>query len=131
LLPSSSQEQKVATGFLRNSMLNEEGGVDVEEFRYEAMVDRVNTVSTVLLGLTMACAQCHTHKFEPITQREYFQFYAYLNNTNDVSIPVKDKETELRRGEIEAQIFAIENTLETRFPADEGAGETGEQHLAR
>ncbi|MBI3117276.1 MAG: DUF1549 domain-containing protein, partial [Candidatus Hydrogenedentes bacterium] len=124
LLPNATQEQRVATGFLRNSMLNEEGGVDAEEFRYEAMVDRVNTTSTVFLGLTLACAQCHTHKYDPLTQREYYQFMAFLNNTDDVVLPVKDAERERQRAEVEARIATLEGGLESNFPPDDYLVET-------
>lgn len=79
--PDPSLEQLVATGFHRNTLVNEEGGTDPEQFRVEAVVDRVNTTATVFLGLTIGCAQCHDHKYDPISQREYYQLYAYFNNT--------------------------------------------------
>ncbi len=69
-----AESQRIATGFHRNTMLNEEGGIDPLEFRFYAMTDRVATTGTVWLGLTLGCAQCHTHKFDPIPQREYYQF---------------------------------------------------------
>lgn len=119
LLPEATAAQRIATGFLRNSMLNEEGGIDVEEFRYEAMVDRVNTVGSALLGLTLACAQCHSHKFDPITQREYFQFFAYLNNTDDVELHLPDPAVEARRAEIHAAIEAAIAALPEKFPPDD------------
>ncbi|MES2695779.1 MAG: PSD1 and planctomycete cytochrome C domain-containing protein [Verrucomicrobiota bacterium] len=81
LLANPTLEQKVATGFNRNTQINQEGGIDPEQFRIEAVMDRVNTYSTGFLGLTVACAQCHDHKFDPIKQKEYFQFYAFFNNT--------------------------------------------------
>ncbi len=83
LLPSPSEDQLLATAFHRNTMTNSEGGTDDEEFRSAAIVDRVNTTMQVWMGLTMGCAQCHTHKYDPITQREYFQVFAILNNTAD------------------------------------------------
>jgi hypothetical protein len=83
LLPNPTQSQLVATGFERNSLLNDEGGTDPEEFRVAAIMDRVDTTATVWLGMTMACAQCHSHKFDPITQKEYYQFFAFFNNTED------------------------------------------------
>ena len=70
LLPNATQDQIVATGFLRNSMLNEEGGVDPEQFRMDAMFDRMDAVGKTFLGLTIQCAQCHTHKYDPITHEE-------------------------------------------------------------
>ncbi|MDG2382307.1 MAG: DUF1553 domain-containing protein [Pirellulaceae bacterium] len=83
LLPNSTDEQLLATAFHRNTMTNSEGGTDDEEFRSAAVVDRVNTTMQVWMGLTMGCAQCHSHKYDPISQEEYFQFYAVFNNTAD------------------------------------------------
>src|SRR4029079_14029535 len=77
LLPNATQDQVVATGFLRHSMLNEEGGVDPEQFRMDAMYDRIDAVGKAILGLTISCAQCHNHKFDPITQEEYYKLFAY------------------------------------------------------
>lgn len=83
LLPNPTDEQLVATAFHRNTLTNNEGGTNDEEFRNVAVVDRVNTTMAVWMGVTMACAQCHTHKFDPITQAEYFQVFAILNQTKD------------------------------------------------
>ena len=83
LLPNATQDQIVATGFLRQSMLNEEGGVDPEQFRMEAMFDRMDCVGKAVLGLTIQCAQCHNHKFDPISQEDYFRMFAYLNNDDE------------------------------------------------
>ena len=83
LLPNATQHQKVATGFHRDTMTNTEGGTDDEEFRYEALVDRVNTTFGVWMGSTMACAQCHNHKYDPLLTKEYYQAMAFLNNTAD------------------------------------------------
>jgi mono/diheme cytochrome c family protein len=80
LLPHATLDQKIATGFNRNTMLNEEGGVDPEEYRYYANVDRVDTTATVWLGTTLRCAQCHNHKYDPFTQRDYYTFMAYFNS---------------------------------------------------
>src|SRR5688572_32584863 len=74
-------EPLIATGFNRNTQINQEGGIDPEQFRVESVMDRVNTTATAFLGVTLACAQCHDHKFDPFTQREYYQFYAFFNNT--------------------------------------------------
>src|SRR5215472_12719607 len=71
LLPNATQDQRVATGFLRNSMINEEGGIDPEQFRMEAMFDRMDALGKGVLGLTLACAQCHDHKFDPLSQQDY------------------------------------------------------------
>jgi mono/diheme cytochrome c family protein len=83
LLPNSTNDQKIATGFHRNTMVNTEGGTDEEEFRVAAIVDRVNTTMEVWMGLTFACAQCHTHKYDPFTQKEYYQIFAFFNSTQD------------------------------------------------
>ena len=83
LLPNPTDDQLVATAFHRNTMTQNEGGTDDEEFRNAAVIDRVNTTFAVWMGTTMACAQCHTHKFDPITINEYFQFYAFLNQSAD------------------------------------------------
>ncbi|MFO0806461.1 MAG: DUF1549 and DUF1553 domain-containing protein [Gemmataceae bacterium] len=80
LLPNAAQDQIVATGFLRMSMLNEEGGVDPEQFRMDAMFDRMDAVGKAFLGLSLACCQCHDHKFDPISQEEYYRVFAFLNN---------------------------------------------------
>src|SRR6478735_8202836 len=82
-LPNPTQDQIVATGFLRNSMLNEEGGVDPEQFRMDAMFDRMDAVGKSVLGLTIQCTQCHTHKFDPIQHEEYYRMFAFLNNDHE------------------------------------------------
>ena len=86
LLPGATQEQKIASGFHRNTLHNTEGGADQEEDRVKKTVDRTNTVSTVWLGLTLGCAQCHSHKYDPISQREYYQMYAFFNSMNEENI---------------------------------------------
>ncbi len=83
LLPGATLDQKLATAFHRNTMTNTEGGTDREEFRTAAVKDRVDTTAQVFLGLTLGCAKCHTHKFDPLTQKEYYQFYAVFNQTAD------------------------------------------------
>lgn len=83
LLPNPRQEQLVATAFHRNTMTQNEGGTSDEEFRVAAVVDRVNTTFAVWMGTTLACAQCHTHKYDPLTQKEYFQIYAFFNQSAD------------------------------------------------
>ena len=80
LLPNPTLEQRIATGFNRNHRGNSEDGLVPEEFAVEYVVDRADTVSTVFLGLTMGCARCHNHKFDPFTQKEYYQLYAYFNS---------------------------------------------------
>ncbi len=83
LLPNPTESQLVATAFHRNTMTNNEGGTNDEQFRNEAVVDRVNTTMQVWMGTTMACAQCHNHKYDPISQKEYFEFFAFFNNSQD------------------------------------------------
>ena len=87
LLEDPSQMQRLATAFHRNTMTNSEGGTDNEEFRNAAVIDRVNTTMQVWMGLTMACAQCHSHKYDPISQEEYYRFFAVFNNTADADRP--------------------------------------------
>jgi hypothetical protein len=83
LLPNPTEEQLTATAFHRNTLTNSEGGTNDEEFRNVAIVDRVNTTFTVWMGTSIACCQCHSHKYDPITQKEFFQVFAFLNNTAD------------------------------------------------
>ena len=85
MLPSPTVAQLIATGFHRNSLTNTEGGTNPEEFRSAAVVDRVNTTFQVWLGTTIACAQCHNHKYDPFSQKEFFQVYAILNNCEDAN----------------------------------------------
>src|SRR5215475_9126992 len=111
LLPQPTLETRVATGFLRNSMLNQEGGVDPEQFRVEGIIDRVDAVGKAFLGLTVSCAQCHNHKFDPISQTEYYRFYAFLNNDDEPAIEVPDEKITEKRKEILSRIAKIEDDL--------------------
>jgi hypothetical protein len=115
-LPGAGQDQLVATGFLRNSMLNEEGGVDPEQFRMEAMFDRMDAIGKSVLGLTIQCAQCHDHKFDPLTQEEYYRTFAFLNSSHEGNIAVYTPEEEMRRAEIFRRIREIESGLQHRSP---------------
>ncbi|WP_422926600.1 PSD1 and planctomycete cytochrome C domain-containing protein [Singulisphaera sp. PoT] len=83
LLPNATMDQRIASGFNRNHMINFEGGAIPEEYQTAYVIDRVNTTGTVWLGLTIGCAQCHDHKFDPISQKEYYQFYAFFNNIQE------------------------------------------------
>jgi mono/diheme cytochrome c family protein len=138
LLPDATTDQRIATGFHRNTMINEEGGIDVEEFRYAAMVDRVATTGSTWLGLTVGCAQCHTHKYDPITQREYFQLFAFLNNADEPELAVPDPLIARRRAEIQTKIDALVADLPDRFPLPSdpltdtslAEGERRRRHLA-
>ncbi|NOX99697.1 MAG: DUF1549 domain-containing protein, partial [Verrucomicrobia bacterium] len=85
LLPNPKKSQLVASGFHRNTLINQEGGTDDEQFRIEEVIDRVNTTSAVWLGLTVGCAQCHNHKFDPIAQKEFYNLFAFFNSTQDVN----------------------------------------------
>lgn len=88
LLPGATKRQKIATGFHRQTLTNREGGIDKEEFRAKATVDRVSTTGSAWLGLTVGCAECHTHKFDPITQREFYQLYSFFNDASEKDIPM-------------------------------------------
>jgi Protein of unknown function (DUF1553)/Protein of unknown function (DUF1549)/Planctomycete cytochrome C len=83
LLPDATDEQRVATGFHRNTQINQEGGIDPEQFRIDSVFDRVATTGTVWLGLTIGCAQCHDHKFDPIEQKEYYRLFAFFNSQDE------------------------------------------------
>jgi cytochrome c553 len=87
LLPNATLEQKIATGFHRNTLVNNEDGVDQEEFRCKAKVDRVSVTGTTWLGLTLGCAECHSHKYDPISQREFYQLYAFFDGAVERDIP--------------------------------------------
>ena len=92
LLPNATQDQIVATGFLRNSMLNEEGAIIPEEFRMVEMFDRIDCLGKSVLGISAQCAQCHTHKFDPLTHEEYYGLFAFLNDTHEARSSVRTPE---------------------------------------
>ncbi|MCA2971023.1 MAG: PSD1 domain-containing protein [Acidobacteriaceae bacterium] len=116
LLPNPTQDQLVATGFLRNSMVNEEGGVDPEQFRMEAMFDRVDTIGKSILGVTIGCAQCHNHKFDPLTQEEYYKIFAFLNDSAEGSVSVYTPEQQMQRADLLRRIKEIEDDLQHKNP---------------
>ena len=116
LLPNATQEQVVATGFLRNSMINEEGGVDPEQFRMEAMFDRMDAIGKSVLGITIQCAQCHNHKYDPLRQEEYFRMFAFLNNSHEANIAVYTAAEQMKRDEIFRRTREIEAELQHRTP---------------
>ena len=93
LLPSPTLEQKIATAFNRNSRANEEGGLDPDEFQVEYVADRVETTFTVWQGLTIGCARCHDHKYDPLTQKEYYQAFGYFNNVPEIVRALRDVNT--------------------------------------
>jgi mono/diheme cytochrome c family protein len=111
LLPGATMAQKVATGFQRNTQINEEGGIDLEQFRVEAIVDRTNTLGTVFLGLTVGCCQCHDHKFDPLSQREYYQIYAFFNNSDDPRLELSTREALKERQKLQAELTRLEKDL--------------------
>jgi mono/diheme cytochrome c family protein len=108
LLPNATVEQKIATGFHRNTPINQEGGIDLEQFRVESVVDRVNTTGAVWLGLTVGCAQCHDHKYDPIAQREFYQLYAFLNNADEPAMELPTPEQVQQRRHIQERIADLE-----------------------
>ncbi|MFM7037075.1 MAG: DUF1553 domain-containing protein [Planctomycetaceae bacterium] len=123
LLPNPTEDQIIATGFHRNTMTNNEGGTQDEEFRNVAVVDRVNTTMAVWMGTTFACAQCHSHKYDPITQEEYFKVFAILNNTEDADrgddspkLQLFTPEQKSRRSELTSRLAQLKTLLETPTP---------------
>ena len=101
LLPGATEKTKLATGFHRNTLTNREGGVDKEEDRVKQVVDRTNTMASVWLGLTVKCAQCHSHKYDQISQREYFQLYAFFNSSDEANFKLPP--TKLQQRDFEQQ----------------------------
>ena len=92
LLPNATDEQRVATGFHRNTQINQEGGIDPEQFRIDSVIDRVATTGSVWLGLTIGCAQCHDHKFDPIEQKEFYRLFAFFNNQEEPNLTLYEPE---------------------------------------
>ena len=130
LLSNPTQDQLIATGFLRNQGHNTEGGIIQEEYRVEYVADRVHTVSTVFLGLSMQCARCHDHKFDPITQTEYYQFYSFFNSLDEkqagyskfvgaepfIRVPTSEQSTKIKA--LDEQISTLESQLKQLEDAD-------------
>ncbi len=119
LLPEPTQEQILATGFNRNHMQSQEGGIVPEEYRVEYVADRVQTLGTAFLGLTMQCARCHDHKYDPVSQKEYFELFAFFNQVNEFgnipyageaspTVTLVDAETEARLTPLRSRIRALE-----------------------
>jgi hypothetical protein len=118
LLPKATHEQILATAFHRNTLTNDEGGTSDEEFRVAAVVDRVNTTMQVWMGITIACAQCHDHKYDPISQEEYFRMFAIFNQTEDSDksdntplLPSSTPEQDKQKAKLEAEVAALEKEL--------------------
>ncbi|QDV53044.1 DUF1553 domain-containing protein [Gimesia fumaroli] len=119
LLPNPTTEQLIATGFHRNTLINQEGGTNPEQFRVEAVVDRVNTTGAAFLGLTVGCAQCHKHKYDPITQRDFYQLYAIFNSTADINsapptLALPTDEQKAKQADLKQEITKIQKQLAER-----------------
>lgn len=117
LLPNATQDDHIATGFLRNSMINEEGGADPEQFRVEALFDRMDAIGKAMLGLTLQCAQCHTHKFDPLTHDDYFSLFAFLNSCDEASLTVYSDSEQLVR---QAVIADLQTAIDSAFDQTDG-----------
>jgi hypothetical protein len=130
MLPGATDAQKIASGFHRNAMTNEEGGVDPEESHYETLVDRTNTTATVWLGSTLACAQCHNHKYDPFSQKDYFRFLSFFAGADyerrsfgdgtrffEPVLDLATPEQEAARRKLQAEIERLEQELKTATPA--------------
>ncbi|MCY2964164.1 MAG: DUF1549 and DUF1553 domain-containing protein, partial [Planctomycetota bacterium] len=142
LLPGGGQEEFLATGFLRQTLSNREGGADLEEYRVAQVVDRTNMVGTIWLGLTVGCARCHDHKYDPISQEEYFRLYAFFDNAAEVNLdaPLAEEndafvasrpEYERQRDELIAPVREELETLQKRWEkmALHAADHPGEDHV--
>ncbi|HET7698666.1 MAG TPA: PSD1 and planctomycete cytochrome C domain-containing protein [Vicinamibacterales bacterium] len=143
MLPGATEAQRIASGFHRNTMLNQEGGIDVEEARWETLVDRVNTTATVWLGSTLGCAQCHNHKYDPFTQRDFYRMLAFFENVEytiagqaggdrfadepQISLPTAEQET--RRKALQAELDKHNASLRADSPARAAAQARWEQSL--
>jgi hypothetical protein len=124
MLPSPTDSQRIATGFHRNTMMNEEGGIDPNEYRFLSVVDRAATTGTTWLGLTIGCAQCHTHKFDPITHTDYYRLFAFLNNADEPEFATYTdaqkasiKSDQAKAKTLRADIFSQWNPVATRIEA--------------
>ena len=138
LLPNATQNNRVATGFHRNTQINQEGGIDREQFRIDSVFDRVATTGTVWMGLTIGCAQCHDHKFDPISQVEYYQLFAFFNNQDELNLEVhadlaslparrelaKKTQSELsdwlqtKRSNLQAWLAELDDSKREKLPGD-------------
>ncbi|MCA9262545.1 MAG: PSD1 domain-containing protein, partial [Planctomycetales bacterium] len=116
LLVDADQDSRVATGFLRNSMINEEGGIDPEQFRMEAMFDRMDAIGRAVLGLTTGCGQCHSHKYDPLSQTEYYRMFAFLNNCHEAQPAVYTPSEQAKIASLHSHIQRIEAELREQHP---------------
>jgi len=108
LVADATLNDKVATGFHRNTSINQEGGIDKEQFRVESVVDRVNTTGTVWLGLTVGCCQCHDHKFDPLSQKEYYQFFAFFNTVDEPNLELAPQNEIKKRDKLKLHLKKLE-----------------------
>jgi hypothetical protein len=140
LLPNATLDQKIATGFNRNHRGNSEGGIIPEEYAAEYVVDRVDTTSTVFLGLTVGCARCHNHKFDPVTQKEFYQLFAYFNNVAEhgkfrrvgnsppyIAAPLPEQQAQLKK--LEGELAAAQAAYAKLQPDLERAQRQWERSL--
>jgi len=137
MLPKPKPSDLIATGFHRNTMLNEEGGIDPNEYRFYATVDRVGVTGTTWMGLTMHCCQCHTHKYDPILHTDYYSTLALLNNTSEPTYHIPTPNIEAQQRAQEEKIANLEAELPSKFPGGKAAMESrfagwieGESHRA-
>jgi hypothetical protein len=138
LLPDPTEDQLVATAFHRNTQTNNEGGTNDEEYRNVAIVDRVNTTFAVWMGTTMACAQCHSHKYDPISHEDYFRFFAIFNNTADAdrrdespTADVWSAADRLKHQRLQQELDRVNTELQTWTPDLRAAQKEWEQRLTR
>ncbi len=120
LLPDATLAQRVATGFHRNTQINTEGGVDKEQFRIDSIFDRLVTTGEVMFGLTLGCAQCHEHKYDPVSQTEYYQLFAFFNNADEPRIEAPTPVVTARRAEHNARVRQLEAKLKSLTKEDTG-----------
>ncbi|MDA0835453.1 MAG: PSD1 and planctomycete cytochrome C domain-containing protein, partial [Planctomycetota bacterium] len=129
MLPGATQDQVIATGFLRNSMINEEGAIIAEQFRMVEMFDRMDCIGKAVLGLSTQCAQCHTHKFDPLTHDEYYGLFAFLNNSYEAQSWVYTPEQFQQIATIEQKLTELDNRFKAEHPQWEQEFATWEQTL--
>jgi hypothetical protein len=121
MLPNATPDDIIATGFHRNTMLNEEGGIDPNEYRFYAMVDRVGVTGTAWMGLTLNCCQCHTHKYDPILHTDYYSVMALLNNADEPTYNIPTPDIEKQQKAHAERIAKLEADLPKKFPGGDAA----------
>jgi len=129
LQQTPDQSSLIATGFLRNSMTPNEGGADPEEYRMKAMFDRMDAIGKGVLGLSLECAQCHTHKTDPLQHEDYYSLFACINNTDDAIIAVYTPQEQERRKQVLADIEELKNQLMAIVESDDSLVQQWAQHL--